>query len=262
MPTRVGEASAKPRGGGAGGGHDLPVSKSGHGAPPPTPHPGSLPEIPAICSVDHPQTDRRSSMAKIRCQIQIQRAGDLPRDFVTNTCFFNVTEVPGIWGPADYQALAVDAMNAWHDFRVYPSNTAVISAKVYEMQDPEPREVRGYAARAVSNVGASAEGPREVALCLSFYSERNIPRRRGRLYIGPWASNFMTMRPSANVRQEAADLAAALQGIGGVDVDWQVYSRADNAYRKVTNWWVDDEWDTQRSRGLRATTRESGTTSE
>ena len=36
---------------------------------------------------------------------------------------------------------------------------------------------------------------------------------------------------------------------------------APNTTYTVTNWYVDDEWDVVRSRGLRATTRTAGTTS-
>jgi hypothetical protein len=38
-----------------------------------------------------------------------------------------------------------------------------------------------------------------------------------------------------------------------------VYSRREKVARPVTNYWVDDEWDTVRSRGLRSSTRVTGT---
>jgi hypothetical protein len=40
-----------------------------------------------------------------------------------------------------------------------------------------------------------------------------------------------------------------------------VYSPTTGQTKKVEHWWVDDEWDTQRRRGLRATTRDEGTVS-
>jgi hypothetical protein len=42
-------------------------------------------------------------------------------------------------------------------------------------------------------------------------------------------------------------------------VAWVVWSRKDQVARPVTNYWCDDEWDTVRSRGLKAVTRQTGT---
>jgi len=64
------------------------------------------------------------------------------------------------------------------------------------------------------------------------------------------------MYPSATVMAAALQLATALSGVGGVDVDWVVHSHANDASYTVTNAWVDDEWDTQRRRGMRPTTRQ------
>jgi hypothetical protein len=42
-------------------------------------------------------------------------------------------------------------------------------------------------------------------------------------------------------------------------LDWTVASTVDKVARNVTNYWVDDEWDIQRRRGYRGTTRNLGT---
>lgn len=102
--------------------------------------------------------------------------------------------------------------------------------------------------------------PRDVALCLSFYAGTNVKRRRGRLYLPisirtGAGTDIAFARPSASLRTEAAALGTALSAVGGADVDWVVHSTVDDASYKVTNVWVDDEWDTQRRRGLTATTR-------
>lgn len=106
--------------------------------------------------------------------------------------------------------------------------------------------------------------PRETALCLSFYSERNVPRYRGRLYmpVGGMGETTPTVRPTGQQMNRVGEFATALQDLGGVDVDWVVYSRIDKQARPVTNWWVDNEWDTVRSRGLRSDSRIMGATSE
>lgn len=104
--------------------------------------------------------------------------------------------------------------------------------------------------------------PSELAVCLSFFSDYNVKRRRGRLYVPlAWlGSAAIGQRPSAANITKVATLPPLLASLGGADVDWVVYSKTDNAARKVSNWWVDDEWDIQRMRGLRPTTRTTGTT--
>lgn len=99
---------------------------------------------------------------------------------------------------------------------------------------------------------------RDQALCLSFYAGENTGRKRGRLYLpvyGRPAAETAGVRPGATIIAAAKALGVALGGIGGLDVDWVVHSKADDASYTVTNIWVDDEWDTQRRRGLKATTR-------
>ena len=111
---------------------------------------------------------------------------------------------------------------------------------------------------------AAASCPREVAMCLSYFSERNVPRRRGRVYV-PIAALGMpasSVRPPGTTLTKIGELATVFEELGGVDVDWVVWSRTDQVARPVTDWYVDDEWDTVRSRGLRPTTRVTGTTSE
>jgi hypothetical protein len=95
-----------------------------------------------------------------------------------------------------------------------------------------------------------SNGPRELALCLSYYSGVNM--------IG----GAIGIRPSTAQMGYAMDLSARLQNAGGADIDWSVYSRVDGAFRPVSGTWVDNEWDIMRSRGLRPTTRTLGTASE
>lgn len=193
-----------------------------------------------------------------RLQTEISMDSTLPRDVLTMTPHFN-DQGAG----TDPQGLCDDlaaAIATWMDSRV-----AQITVTAYDAQGTVPVFPQG---RAQVNPGAApaSDYPREVAVCLSFYSERNRPRFRGRLYVpfvalSPLSQN-MGARPPVGVRNRVALLAPIFQDLGGVDVDWCVYSRVDDEARPVTNWWVDDEWDTVRSRGLRPTTRTAGTTSE
>lgn len=107
--------------------------------------------------------------------------------------------------------------------------------------------------------GGGNAGPAEVALCLSYYAGVNQPRRRGRIFVGPFASGPVgTERPDPGLMQLLLDFASDLSSVGGVDALWSQYSRTDNDYNDVTNWWVDNAWDTMRSRGATPTQRVSG----
>lgn len=189
-----------------------------------------------------------------KLQTSIWQDSVLPRDAFVITPHFNDQGVG-----TDAQGLCDDLADA---IDVWLPNVNQINVKAYDAQGASPVYPQGDATR---NVGASPASncPREVALCLSFFSTRNIPSSRGRLYIPCPAMSITTgVRPTLTNRQQVADLAPIFEQLGGVDVDWVVFSRRDNVARPVTDWWVDDEWDTIRSRGLRATTRLTGTTSE
>jgi hypothetical protein len=182
-----------------------------------------------------------------------------PRDAVVMTPHFDDGGIT-----TDPQALCDDlaaALNTW----MVGANTRQVKVTAYDAQGTPPVYPQG---EAILNTGMQTDAscPREVALCLSFYSERNIPRNRGRLYIPAWflplGANGALVRPNPSSMVRAGELAPILEQLGGPDVDWVVYSRTDDVARPVTNWFVDDEWDTVRSRGLRATTRQEGSTSE
>lgn len=193
-----------------------------------------------------------------RLQTEISMDSTLPRDVLTMTPHFNDGGVG-----SDPQGLCDDLAAAISTWSEGAPKQIVVTA--YDAQGTVPVLPQG---RAVVNAGASpvSDYPREIAVCLSFYSGQNRPRWRGRLYVpfvalAPLSQN-LGARPPLGVRNKVAALAPIFEGLGGVDVDWSIYSRVDDVARPVTNWWVDDEWDTVRSRGLRPTTRNSGTTSE
>jgi hypothetical protein len=192
---------------------------------------------------------------RLQCAWQMDTA--FPRDQVVITPHFNNTG--GILTDSDTDALCEDlatALNAWD------ASNAQITVKAYDAQGTPPVEPVGSAIRNEGAVGSSTM-PREIAICLSFYSQQNQPRYRGRLYVPAVIfSPSMAARPSVTARDKVGTLAAIFADLGGVDIDWSVYSRVDDTARAVSHWWVDDEWDTVRSRGLRSTTRSLGTVSE
>jgi hypothetical protein len=197
-------------------------------------------------------------MSKIRVLVSTYRNGDLPVDFIENTVYFDDFNVDPTGG-TDWQAFATDVRDAFRDYRLMPGDYGC-SAKVYNMADPLPRPVKASAPWMVAFRSSGPGAPREVALCLSYYSERNLPRFRGRLYLGPF--NTPSERPNDGAMNEVMSLAPKLGAIGGPDVDWGLWSPTRAAFSKITAGWVDDEWDTVRSRGRKSTKRFTYTTSE
>jgi hypothetical protein len=187
-------------------------------------------------------------MPLYRAQVTTEQSAGIPRDHFSNTIHFN-----DIGPTSDPDNIAQDTAQAFADFNTSPAGWDRYRCKLYDLADPEPRNP--VAEQVVTVVPAGTpNGPREVVLCLSFYSQQNRPRWRGRLYLGPWALPYAE-RPTDPFMTQCLDLATALGNVGGVDVDWCVYSTMDNAARPITNAWCDNEWDTMRSRGMRATAR-------
>jgi hypothetical protein len=177
-----------------------------------------------------------------------------PRDRMVITPHFDDgSAITGPQGLCDDLAAALDG---------WTSGTQEIQVKAYDVEGTPPVFP---AAEAIVNPGAAPASnvPREVAVCLSFYAERNLPRQRGRLYI-PLAVTGLGagVEPDSLIRQKVADLVPIFANLGGTDVDWCVWSPTTQTMRSVTNWWVDNEWDTVRSRGLRASERLEGTVDE
>lgn len=125
--------------------------------------------------------------------------------------------------------------------------------------------------------------PHEVAACLSFraYIDDAIPeeipagpvgpagdlrlrsRRRGRIFHGPLSNAAVTtadgrarLAPAYQINLvQAGEALMNDAGLAADSVDWCVYSRVDGLARPVTGGWVDNSFDTQRRRGIAATTR-------
>lgn len=193
-------------------------------------------------------------MPDYRIQTAVAGDGQLPRDRVVLTTYFKDNGLT-----TDPTNLATSVNNVWNVF--FNTTVRECLTKVYDLADAQPRAPK---AEVIVNEGLSPVStlPREIALCLSYYSERNTARRRGRLFIPiPFKYSAAAARPTTAVMNALLALGDQLSGIGGADVDWSVYSRTTNALHKVSNVWVDDEWDTQRRRGLRAITRVEDTVS-
>jgi hypothetical protein len=197
-------------------------------------------------------------MSLLRLMVAIRNNTAPAVDDITNTFYLDDKAIPG--GQQNYDNLAQDTANLFATYRPYPEGMNEAVCRVYDMADPKPRPPK--ATKVAGIAPGESMGPRDVALCLSFYAGRNLPRTRGRLYIGPWGQSHMQRRVPAATMQQLVTLATGIGNLGGVDVDWQQHSPTTGAAAKVTNFWVDNEWDTVRSRGLKASSRVLGVTNE
>jgi hypothetical protein len=189
-----------------------------------------------------------------RMQVGWQKDTAFPRDRVVITPHFNDSGVG-----TDPDALCSDLAAG---LQAITPTTGELRVTAYDAQGTPPVFPQGDH---IVNPGATqaTSQPRELAICLSYFSEQNRARHRGRLFIPLFffGGSLPALRPPQGLTAMPA-LVSLFTGLGGPDVDWVVYSRRDDMARPVTNWWYDDEWDVQRSRGLRGTTRTTGTTSE
>lgn len=185
-------------------------------------------------------------MSTYRAQIGFALDSTLPRDVVTIN--------PHYVG-SNPQALA-DALKV--NINAIPGfgTTVPYKIKIYDALKPKPSYPL---AEAINGSGSMATAePRELALCLSFYSEFNRPGLRGRVYIpAAFFSGSAGLRPTVT-QQNDVKLWATAFNVNPATAQWAVFSRKMQEANVVTNFWVDDEWDTVRSRGLRPTTRVLG----
>ena len=192
------------------------------------------------------------SIWRLQCSWQYHSVN--ARDKVVITPHFEILN------PApDIQQLCEDMVTG---LQTITNHVGEVQVKGYDAQGSIPVYPQGDA---IVNKGIPqlVQHPGELAHCLSFYGGRNVKRQRGRVYLplyllGLGASGVRPTHPIAKVDQ----VAELFKGLGGVDVDWVVYSRLLDRAFPVTNYWYDDEWDVQRSRGLRGSKRTVGTTTE
>lgn len=181
-----------------------------------------------------------------------------PEDVVIiNPCFRNTVAGPG-W---DAQGLADDLAEGLNDWQF--DSQVPIEVRLYDIEGSKPVYPMAISKVNENNIPGEISQPRETAVCLSFYANHPEPRRRGRLYVPFFlvaGKDGLDYRVNNGYQLIVAQLAPLFAGLGGADIDWIVWSERDQAAHKVTNYWVDDAWDTVRSRGYRAQSRITGTT--
>lgn len=179
-----------------------------------------------------------------RAQIGFPFDTEFPRDVVTMNPHFIGDNA---------QALA-DALKANMIASVHVGASLPFTIKVYDAEKAPP----SYPIALQSNGTGftTTSKPREVALCLSYYSGFNRPSYRGRLYVpGALIGGAFDLRPTSTQQQNAGDWATILgKGLPSQHT-WAIYSHKLGKANTINHWFVDDEWDIQRKRGMRPTSR-------
>jgi hypothetical protein len=188
-------------------------------------------------------------VAIYRAQIGFVLDSALPRDIVTINPHFSGDDAQGLADRLKANLIANPSVGAVVPFKV----------KVYDAKKAPP----SYPLAVAEQTGNphTTDKPREVALCLSYYGTWNRPGFRGRLYIPVYMAGGTTLaiRPTSTQQANVGSFASVMTTGMPTGTVWTVYSRKMGTSAPVTNWWVDDEWDTVRSRGMKATSRLLGT---
>lgn len=172
------------------------------------------------------------------------------KNVMTSTLYFNVSGAVG--QDPDYQQLtndlyAIMALRSWILGRY-------LDIRAYDMGDAEPRPIRARKVGSVS--GSIVQGPHQLALALSYYADRNLPRKRGRIYCGPFLPSSSAGESATTAQQnDVLALAPALADLGGVNVDWSLWSPTTQTHTRINHAWVDNSWDIIRSRKQDGTNR-------
>jgi hypothetical protein len=183
-------------------------------------------------------------------QVAEMRDGTLPRDFIVNTFSYRWAD----FTIQDAASLANNVLDAY-DAHFTPASQGEYLAKVYDHEGTPPVLPMATVSRGAGRQ-APATSPREVALCLSFSGGQHQPRQRGRayMYVGKQTS-APGARPTPAAMQLLVDFGKSLHAVGGANVDWIVWSRVNRTATSISRVWCDDEWDTVRTRGRKALTR-------
>lgn len=180
-----------------------------------------------------------------RVNMAFQYDGALPKDAISINPHFNASDPAALLAALKANLIAYNPVTA---------NPFVLKAYVAGADPPN------YPVATASQTGtpASSGMPREVALCLSYFTTYNRPRYRGRLYLPAWwFTAVLNTRPSGAIMSAALDFAPkVLTKSLPAQANWVMWSHRDKKSQGgVTDLWCDDEWDTIRSRGLSSTTR-------
>jgi len=197
------------------------------------------------------------------CLIQVNLAHDsgLPEDVTVNTWHIDTTDTDPEVGATEFLA-DLEAFYLAIDSFLGVTLTGAAEVNCYNLDDPSPRVP--FLTDTWSLTVDTSTLPQEVACCLSFQALpiSGIPqaRRRNRVYLGPISANAAansTGRPSATFLGVLDTAATALLAASTADTEyaWVTWSATASMAAAVNNGWIDDAFDTVRSRGIAPTSR-------
>lgn len=210
-------------------------------------------------------------MAHLLVQARFSRDSALPEDVVINTFHFDAVGLE-VLGTGVAQRV-ID----FYDVSPNPPNLGALSTlmgsclsspmevRVYNLDLPPPR-IPIFTDTEAITLGSGQSLPAEVALVGSFegtpVSGEPQARKRGRIFWGPLETETLAMSannsdavPSATAVSILNGAMQALEASNVADATWCVYSPTDDLLVPVVRGWVDNAFDTQRRRGIKATTR-------
>jgi len=212
-------------------------------------------------------------MGYARVQVSLNRDTNLPADAAVNVWHFRT---PGTVAASDEDLR--DLIEAFYvDVQGLLASGLVGTAgvKIYDLEDAPPRAP--VFEGSLSFTPASTQLPGEVAMVMSFQgpvvSGTPQARRRGRLFLGPLSQDTFSgatgdLRPGSTARLTIATAAESLIADSAAPgLIWSAFSpttagpepwssgELDNAFVTVTDGWIDDAFDTIRSRGVAPSTR-------
>jgi len=194
-------------------------------------------------------------------QVSLPVTDLLARNRIVNR--FHLKHVTGGIDDAALESMCEDIAEMYQTR--YESLTKEIDVRAYDT-DAVPNYPRAHVIVNPGIVWTQAT-PREIALCLSYAgANRGNKRERGRMYLNPAITGAYTgvaLRPTAGQMTWAlkwyTEPNASLPDLGGVDWKFGVLSRVGGTFTQTQQAWVNDDWDVQRRRGLRESTRQTAT---
>ena len=197
----------------------------------------------------------------VRAQVILKTADGIPANFLSNSWAFQLTT------PASQTAAVTTALVAFYNIaRAYYGPAVAQNGheiKYSELPGVKPNYPFDVDTWNFSSAPVGTALPREVAACLSFQGARAAgapqARRRGRVYLGPLSTNALTGELIATgmltaVASAANTLRTAIPAIAA-DCWWGVWSHAESHLVPIVDGWVDNAPDTQRRRGVKASSR-------
>ena len=210
-------------------------------------------------------------MALVRSLITTYFAGDLSRDKCSHTVYHTIGTLPIIGTAPSYQSHADEVLAAFVGGTDDATFTSYVGRNVevrcYDMADDRPRAEKAYAAHAPTGTGATANGPTELAVVLSFWCGRNITGLRGRLFMGPFSFETTTdgtpgKAPAGPLMASVLTVGHALFNIGGENVAHVLFhpkdtksGHAKGSSSVVSHYSVPNSWGVVHSRAQRPTAR-------